>query len=148
QHDAVQDRQPDEARQAHHARVGEELGEIGAHRLDGRRRRRAEVDEEELFQCCDSALDSSFAVTSTIGITRSYAMRVGPITPTAPTTSPSPLSGEVTTLTSSGASTPDSPPMKICTPWPRSEWSRICTSEVLRSNSSSSCLRRVMSCAR
>ena len=49
---------------------------------------------------------------------------VGPITPTVPTTSPSTLYGEVTTLTSSGALTPDSPPMKICTPWPRSERGR------------------------
>ena len=36
----------------------------------------------------DSAVESSFAVTSTIGITRSYAMRVGPMTPSVPMTVP------------------------------------------------------------
>jgi heat-inducible transcriptional repressor len=36
----------------------------------------------------DSALESSLAVMSTIGITRSYAMRVGPITPRVPITRP------------------------------------------------------------
>ena len=36
----------------------------------------------------DSAFDSSLAVTSTIGITRSYAMRVGPMTPSVPITWP------------------------------------------------------------
>src|SRR5258706_12056472 len=148
QHDAVQDRQPDEARQLDHARVGEEFGEVPADRPRRRRGRRAEIDEKDFFQCCESALERSLAVTSTIGTTRSYAMRVGPMTPTVPTTSPSTLYGEVTTLTSSGALTPDSPPMKTCTPWPRSERSRICRSEVLRSKSSRSCFRRPTSCER
>ena len=37
---------------------------------------------------CDRAFDNSFAVISTIGITRSYAIRVGPITPRVPTILP------------------------------------------------------------
>ena len=36
-----------------------------------------------------NALETSLAVMSTIGMTRSYAMRVGPITPSVPTTRPS-----------------------------------------------------------
>jgi hypothetical protein len=67
----VQQRQPQPARQLDHARVGKELGEVRAHRLGRGRRRRAEVDEEDAVQDFDSALDSSFAVTSTIGTTRS-----------------------------------------------------------------------------
>ena len=39
--------------------------------------------------CLSSAFDRSFAVMSTIGITRSYAMRVGPMTPSVPITWPS-----------------------------------------------------------
>jgi hypothetical protein len=34
------------------------------------------------------ALESSFAVRSTIGMMRSYAMRVGPMTPSVPTILP------------------------------------------------------------
>lgn len=37
---------------------------------------------------CDSAFDNNRAVISTIGITRSYAIRVGPITPSVPTMRP------------------------------------------------------------
>jgi hypothetical protein len=91
QHDAVQEGQPQPTRQLDHPRVGEEFGQIGAHGRRRGRRRRAEIDEENALQCCESALESSFAVMSTIGITRSYAMRVGPMTPTVPTTSPSTL---------------------------------------------------------
>ena len=40
-------------------------------------------------QCWLNAFDNSFAVISTIGTTRSYAMRVGPITPIVPTIRPS-----------------------------------------------------------
>src|SRR4026208_1854356 len=43
-------------------------------------------------------------------------MRVGPTTPTVPTTCPSTSYGAVTTLHSSSDTKPDSPPMKICTP--------------------------------
>ena len=86
------------------ARVGQELGEVLPHRRRRRRVGSAEADEQhpdvrdavvrELgFPCSqssassrDSAFDRSFAVTSTIGITRSYAMRVGPITPSVPIT--------------------------------------------------------------
>ncbi len=87
----MEDGQPEEARQVDDAPVGQELGEIGPYSRGRRRRRRAEIDEKDAFQCCESAEDRSFAVTSTIGTTRSYAMRVGPITPTVPTTSPSTL---------------------------------------------------------
>ena len=38
------------------------------------------------LSCCVIALDRSLAVRSTIGMTRSYAMRVGPMTPSVPTT--------------------------------------------------------------
>jgi hypothetical protein len=44
QHDAVEDRKPDEARQLDDARIGKEFGEIAAHGVRRRRRRRAEVD--------------------------------------------------------------------------------------------------------
>ena len=85
----MENRKPEESRQAHHTGIAEELGEVAPHRFRRRRRRRAEVDEEDAAgQCCDNALERSFAVMSTIGMTRSYAIRVGPITPTVPTTSP------------------------------------------------------------
>ena len=70
----MKERQPEPARQLDHARIGEELGEIAAHRRRRGRGRRAEIDEENAFQGglgCDSALESSLAVTSTIGTTRS-----------------------------------------------------------------------------
>lgn len=44
---------------------------------------------------------NSFAVISTMGMTRSYAMRVGPMTPSTPTTSWSIVYGAATILQSS-----------------------------------------------
>ena len=67
----MEDGQPQEARQLHHQRVGKEFREVAPHRLGRGRRGGAEVDEEDAAQCCDNALESSFAVTSTIGTTRS-----------------------------------------------------------------------------
>ena len=67
----MEQRQPEQARQRHDAWVGEELGKVGAHRLGRGRRGRAEIDEKGAAQCCESALESSFAVMSTIGTTRS-----------------------------------------------------------------------------
>ena len=67
----MQDRQPEPARQLDDARVGEEFGEVGSYRRRRRRGRRAQVDEKNALQCCDRALVSSFAVTSTMGTTRS-----------------------------------------------------------------------------
>src|SRR5690606_13462593 len=58
-----------------------------------------------------SALDSNREVISTMGITRSYAMRVGPMTPRVPTIFPSTPYGAVITLTSCKGSKCDSPPM-------------------------------------
>jgi hypothetical protein len=48
------------------------------------------------------------------------------------------------TLHSSRGATPDSPPMKICTPCARLEISSSCSRPVLRSNSSNSFLRLAM----
>jgi len=63
------------------------------------------------YWLCDSTFDSSFAVMSTIGITRSYAMRVGPMTPSVPMTLPSTVYGATTMLMSSTGTSVDSPPM-------------------------------------
>src|SRR6185503_4266478 len=75
QNKTMEHRQPDPAWQLDHARVREELGEVVAHRRRRRRRRRAQIDEEDAFQAgsygWDRALESSLAVTSTIGTTRS-----------------------------------------------------------------------------
>jgi hypothetical protein len=51
----------------------------------------AKVENRRHYTWCVSALVTSFAVMSTIGMTRSYAMRVGPITPSVPTIRPSTL---------------------------------------------------------
>ena len=51
QHDAMQDRQPEPARQLDDARVGKEFAQIGAHRRRRGGRRGAEVDEEDALQC-------------------------------------------------------------------------------------------------
>ena len=57
------------------------------------------------------ALDNNLAVTSTNGITRSYAMREGPITPSVPITWLFALYGAVIKLTPSNGNTSDSPPI-------------------------------------
>jgi hypothetical protein len=46
----VEDGKPDEPRQLDDAGIGKEFGEIAAHGLRRRRRRRAEVDEKNAFQ--------------------------------------------------------------------------------------------------
>ena len=48
---------------------------------------------------------------STIGITRSYAIRVGPINPSVPLTLPSTVYGATNMLMSSTGTSCDSPPM-------------------------------------
>jgi hypothetical protein len=85
--DPAQDRPPGEARDLDHARVPEELGKVAAHGGGRGRVGRAQVHQQHAgarrravrvgrlgqvgHQCCDSAEEMSFAVTSTMGITRS-----------------------------------------------------------------------------
>ncbi len=70
--DAVQDWPPDKARQVDDPPVAEEFGQVAAQRRRGRRVRRAEVDQQDgVVHGAASALDSSFAVISTMGMTRS-----------------------------------------------------------------------------
>jgi hypothetical protein len=107
QHHPVQDQQPCQARDLDHARIGQEFAQVAAHR--GRRRfvGRAQLQQQHggAGRGCAigparretghrqpwwlSAEETSLAVMSTIGITRSYAMRVGPMTPSVPTMRPS-----------------------------------------------------------
>ena len=47
QDDAVQDRQPEQARDLDHPRIGEELGEVAPHRLGRRLVGRAEVADQD-----------------------------------------------------------------------------------------------------
>ena len=54
QDEAVQDRQPDEARYLDDARIGEELGEITPHRLGRRLVGRAEVADQDRGLCRDA----------------------------------------------------------------------------------------------
>ena len=71
-------------------------------------------------------------------------MRVGPITPSVPTTLPLTSYGAVTTLISSTGISCESPPMKICTPVALLETSSNCIRLVFCSNMSNSLRSELM----